>query len=645
MPEIAKLEINVDTHGIEEAVNKLALMVKASTETESTTKQLTSAFKRAIGPILGVGTALAGLRKLIEVNREFDKLNAGLITSTGSAKEAGKAFKALEEFAANTPYSLRDVTDAFTKLVNYGLTPSERALRSYGDTSSALGKDLTQMIEAVADAQTGEFERLKEFGIKARQNGNNVEFTFRGVTTTVKKSASDIESYLIKLGENNFAGAMAERMKTLDGALSNLGDAWDTLFRAIGKSSVGEALQDSVRAGIDAIGWLTQALQSDTLRSAIDAFQGAFIEIFSIVDKAVAIGSGNFGHLAEIDRIKKSIYADMALAAAGAANERAWDEAMTEEARGKDRLAGYGVGGGGSFGSTAKSNKGYTPTIERGQDSDFYAAWQEREKELQALLDKETELSKQEIKRQATAKKLAQEEAKQRQEVLVLYNTEEDNLRASEDRKQKIIEDSLAKQLITKDEYTALMIKRADEQRTRELNSYASTANAGEQAFATLAGAAKNSLGEESQITRSMFAMSKAFAIASGTIAIAQGSANALKLSWPANLAAWASVAATGAQLMSTIMATNYTVAYDKGGNIPTGGFGLVGERGPEFVSGPATVIGREETAQMLGGNAPTVIVAPDMNTAAQFMRSRAGDRAYVALARRNATAIRRITG
>ena len=30
-----------------------------------------------------------------------------------------------------------------------------------------MGKDITQMIEAVADAATGEFERLKEFGIKA----------------------------------------------------------------------------------------------------------------------------------------------------------------------------------------------------------------------------------------------------------------------------------------------------------------------------------------------------------------------------------------------------------------------------------------------------------------------------------------------
>ena len=69
-------------------------------------------------------------------------------------------------------------------------------------------------------AGTGEFERLKEFGIKASKEGDNVSFTFRGVTTTVKNSAAEIEGYLIKLGETNFGGAMADRMATLEGSLA-----------------------------------------------------------------------------------------------------------------------------------------------------------------------------------------------------------------------------------------------------------------------------------------------------------------------------------------------------------------------------------------------------------------------------------------
>ncbi|EBP3998759.1 hypothetical protein S301_08700 [Salmonella enterica subsp. enterica] len=39
---------------------------------------------------------------------------------------------------------------------------------------------------------------------------------------------------------------------------------------------------------------------------------------------------------------------------------------------------------------------------------------------------------------------------------------------------------------------------------------------------------------------------------------------------------------------------------YDSGGYIPAGAFGMVGERGPELVSGPASVLGRHGTADMI---------------------------------------------
>ena len=48
---------------------------------------------------------------------------------------------------------------------------------------------------------------------------------------------------------------------------------------------------------------------------------------------------------------------------------------------------------------------------------------------------------------------------------------------------------------------------------------------------------------------------------------------------------------------------SNYAGAYDKGGYIPTGKHGIVGEYGPEIVNGPAHVTGREATARKLGGN------------------------------------------
>lgn len=47
---------------------------------------------------------------------------------------------------------------------------------------------------------------------------------------------------------------------------------------------------------------------------------------------------------------------------------------------------------------------------------------------------------------------------------------------------------------------------------------------------------------------------------------------------------------------------SSYAGAYDKGGVIPYGQYGIVGEYGPEIVQGPAHVTGREATAKKLGG-------------------------------------------
>ena len=73
-------------------------------------------------------------------------------------------------------------------------THQKRLLHSYGNTAIAMGKSIKSNDQTVADATTGEFERLKEFGIKARTHGEQVTFTFKGVSKTVAKNAAEIRS-------------------------------------------------------------------------------------------------------------------------------------------------------------------------------------------------------------------------------------------------------------------------------------------------------------------------------------------------------------------------------------------------------------------------------------------------------------------
>lgn len=224
-----------------------------------------SSLGRNIAGLAGIGSVGAFAAKLVSVQREFDVLNSSLITVTGSSAAAQREFAWIKQFASTTPYQLNEVTGAFVKMKALGLDASQKALASYGNTASAMSKGLNQMVEAVADAATGEFERLKEFGIKARKQGDEVSFTFQGVTKTVGNNATEITRYLQSIGEVEFAGAMAQRAATLDGAISNLGDTWDGLFRSINESGIGNEIVNQTRTATNEIEILTGVIDDSRL--------------------------------------------------------------------------------------------------------------------------------------------------------------------------------------------------------------------------------------------------------------------------------------------------------------------------------------------------------------------------------------------
>jgi hypothetical protein len=205
----------------------------------------------AIGAMAASLATVGASMKTISVAREFDKINASLVTMTGSQDAADKAFARIQNFAATTPFDLAQVATAFTKLTALGLNPSEEALESYGNTAASFGEDLSQMVEAVADATTGEFERLKAFGITARSELDKVTFTFKGLPTTIGKNAAEIEEYLMRIGLVDFAGATTERANTLDGAISNLGDSFDSLFLSIAQAGAGSVFEDLARSSTE----------------------------------------------------------------------------------------------------------------------------------------------------------------------------------------------------------------------------------------------------------------------------------------------------------------------------------------------------------------------------------------------------------
>lgn len=210
--------------------------------TNKSIKQSGSLLK-GLGPAIAGAFSIAAVQQLgsqiIDVRSRFERYFAVLKTSLGSARAANKEFEMIKQFAAETPFSVDELTDSFVKLTNQGFKPTREQMRALGDLAASTGKQYDQLAEAIVDAQTGEFERLKEFGIRAKKEGDKVTFTFKEQQTQVDFTSSAIQKYILSLGElQGVSGSMAEISQTLGGRISNLGDAWDTLLFNLGEGKI-----------------------------------------------------------------------------------------------------------------------------------------------------------------------------------------------------------------------------------------------------------------------------------------------------------------------------------------------------------------------------------------------------------------------
>lgn len=178
----------------------------------------------------------------VNIRAEFQKMEAVLTTALGNRSAAQVGMQMISDFASKTPFQIKDLTDSFVALVNQGFKPTREEMTMIGDLAASTGRDFNQLADGIIAAQVGEFERLKQFGIRARVEGENVKFSFKGVTTEVENTEKAIRDYIVSLGDaEGVSGSMAAISETLDGKMSNLGDNVDQLANKFGRFIENEA--------------------------------------------------------------------------------------------------------------------------------------------------------------------------------------------------------------------------------------------------------------------------------------------------------------------------------------------------------------------------------------------------------------------
>lgn len=270
-------------------------LVKVGNESERTegkVEGLSDSFNKLRNIVAG---SIIGSKIIADLS-EFEKAEAVLTNTLGSEVAAAKALEDLNEFAAQTPFAVDQLTGSFVKLANQGFKPTLSEMTKLGDLASSTGKDFDQLAEAVIDGQVGEFERLKEFGIRAKKEGENVKFTFKGVTKNVAFTEKAMRSYILSLGEvQGVSGAMAAISKTTGGQISNLGDKVTQLSINIGKklkpviSGTIKILGQVIGYTTDFADWLAKGSTGAIAFSvAISAVAGG-MAAYQLITKSVAL--------------------------------------------------------------------------------------------------------------------------------------------------------------------------------------------------------------------------------------------------------------------------------------------------------------------------------------------------------------------
>jgi len=290
---MAVLDINIGINGVNKVSSleqRFNALEKQAKKTTKSTNGLSSSIKTiAISALayITVDKLVSSVASLassaVITTAKFEQFNTVLRTIEGSSEKAEQSMAWIQDFAKTTPFELDKVTQSFVSLRAFGLNPTDGLLRTLGDTASAMGKDIQQAVEAIADAVVGENERLKEFGIRASRSAEETRFSWTNASgqareAIVANNSEVIESTLEAIFNSKYEGAMAQQSKTWNGMISNMKDSWTIFTTEILDAGLFDYLKAIVSAFSES---LTTAF--DDAKNGAEDFAKSTIEVIKSV--------------------------------------------------------------------------------------------------------------------------------------------------------------------------------------------------------------------------------------------------------------------------------------------------------------------------------------------------------------------------
>ena len=265
--------------------------------------KITRTVDRVLINVTKAGVALASSIGSIGVGVGFSEAfdmegyKMQLITATKDTEKAGQLMAKAVKFANSTPFETGEVVEATAKMEAYGIS-SEKWLSDVADMAGATNKSINQATEAMADAVVGEFERMKEFGIKKEQIIERAtKISSKAIVSGKKGEAAKrkaIEEALQQIMREKFKGGAEAQAKTFKGMWSTItGVTKSALAKIVGMNENGtirtgslyEKLKDKMQLVIDI---LNRWLEDGTIEKIAEQFTKAVEQIINVISKVAA---------------------------------------------------------------------------------------------------------------------------------------------------------------------------------------------------------------------------------------------------------------------------------------------------------------------------------------------------------------------
>jgi len=212
---------------------------------------VTGSFLKLAAAAGGIAGAVKGLQSIAQTGASFEDLRTSLNSVFGSVEAGTDAFAKVQDFAKTTQLSVQQLTKNFVQLKAAGVEPTTDLLRVFADTASVTTDELGTFqasMDLIARTTAGglgleELNRLADRGVPVFDILNEKMGITRLEISQVGKTAEGARQIIDALTEGleeRFGGASLARAQNLNQILNNLGDEVDALNDSLFQAGFGD---------------------------------------------------------------------------------------------------------------------------------------------------------------------------------------------------------------------------------------------------------------------------------------------------------------------------------------------------------------------------------------------------------------------